>query len=83
MKMRPKICGLLAIAIVGVASPYRAAAEVSDEDFKALKDAVQQLRRIRKPTRRINRKSRSSNSRSGRPKRPPIKRKRKPEAPLG
>jgi hypothetical protein len=43
MKMRPKICGLLAIAMVGVASPYRAAAEVSDEDFKALKDAVQQL----------------------------------------
>jgi hypothetical protein len=41
--MRSKICGVLAIAMIGTVIPYRAAAEVSDEEFKALKDAVQQL----------------------------------------
>ena len=66
--MRSKICGVLAIAMIGTVIPYRAAAEVSDEEFKALKDAVQQLgdkvqkleqthEEDRKHTRRINRKS--------------------------
>ena len=45
MKIRSRILGVLvAGCVVGIATmPPRAAAEVSDEDFKALKDAVQQL----------------------------------------
>ena len=45
MKIRSRILGVLvAGCVVGVATmPPRAEAEVSDEDFKALKDAVQQL----------------------------------------
>jgi hypothetical protein len=45
MKIRSRILRvLLTGCVVGIATmPSRAAAEVSDEDFKALKDAVQQL----------------------------------------
>jgi hypothetical protein len=44
MKIRSKIFGVLAAGcVMGIALPQRAAAEVSDEDFNALKDAVQQL----------------------------------------
>jgi len=45
MKIRSRILGVLvAGCVVGIATmPPRAAAEVSDEDFKTLKDAVQQL----------------------------------------
>ena len=43
MKMRSKICGVLVAGVMGIAFSYRATAEVSDEEFKALKDAVQQL----------------------------------------
>jgi len=45
MKIRSGILSVLVTGfVVGVATmPSRAAAEVSDEDFKALKDAVQQL----------------------------------------
>src|SRR6516164_2228913 len=45
MKIRSRIFGVLVTScVVGIATmPSRAAAEVSDEDFKALKDAVQQL----------------------------------------
>jgi len=44
MKIRSKICGVLAAGcVIGIALPHRAAAQVSDEDFNALKQAVQQL----------------------------------------
>jgi TolA-binding protein len=44
MKIRFKILGVLAAGYVtGIAMPPRAAAEVSDEDFNALKEAVRQL----------------------------------------
>src|ERR1700737_1301131 len=44
MKIRSKILGMLAAGyVMGIALPPRAAAEVSDEDFNALKDAVRQL----------------------------------------
>jgi TolA-binding protein len=44
MKIRSKILGMLAAGyVMGIALPPRAAAEVSDEDFKALKEAVRQL----------------------------------------
>ena len=45
MKIRSRILSVLVTAfVVGIAAvPPRAAAEISDEDFKALKDAVQQL----------------------------------------
>jgi hypothetical protein len=41
--MGSKICGVLVAGVMGIAFSYRATAEVSDEEFKALKDAVQQL----------------------------------------
>ena len=44
MKIRSKILGILAAGyVMGMALPPRAAAEVSDEDFNALKEAVRQL----------------------------------------
>ena len=44
MKFRSQIFGVLAAGcVMGIASPPRAAAEVSDEDFNALKEAVRQL----------------------------------------
>ena len=44
MKIRSQIFGMLAAGcVMGIALPPRAAAEVSDEDFNALKDAVRQL----------------------------------------
>lgn len=44
MKMRSNTWGLLVAGLViGTALPNRAAAEVSDQDFNALKDAVKQL----------------------------------------
>jgi hypothetical protein len=44
MKIRSKIFGVLAVGYaMGIALPPRAAAEVSDEDFNTLKDAVRQL----------------------------------------
>src|ERR1700737_1316957 len=44
MKIRSKILGMLAAGyVMGIALPPWAAAEVSDEDFNALKDAVRQL----------------------------------------
>src|ERR1700686_1091559 len=44
MKIRSKILGMLAAGyMMGIALPPRAAAEVSDEDFNALKEAVRQL----------------------------------------
>jgi len=44
MKIRSKICGVLAAGcVIGIMLPYRAVAEVSDDDFNALKAAVQQL----------------------------------------
>jgi hypothetical protein len=44
MKIRSQIFGVLAAGcVMGIALPPRAAAEVSDEDFNALKDAVRQL----------------------------------------
>src|SRR5271166_3838648 len=44
MKNRFQIFGMLAACwVIGIALPPRAAAEVSDEDFNALKDAVRQL----------------------------------------
>src|ERR1700737_4767629 len=44
MKIRSKILGMLAAGyVMGIALPPRAAAEVSDEDFNALKEAVRQL----------------------------------------
>src|ERR1700730_17293595 len=44
MKILTKILGMLAVGyVMGIALPPRAAAEVSDEDFKALKEAVRQL----------------------------------------
>jgi hypothetical protein len=42
MKIHSKICGVLA-CLIAIALPQRTAAEVSDEDFNALKAAVQQL----------------------------------------
>ena len=44
MKMRLNIFGVVAaVCLIGIALPYRAAAEISDEEFNALKDAVKQL----------------------------------------
>jgi len=44
MKIRSQIFGMLAATcVIGIVLPPRAAAEVSDEDFNALKDAVRQL----------------------------------------
>ena len=44
MKIRSQIFGMLAAGcVMGIALPPWAAAEVSDEDFNALKDAVRQL----------------------------------------
>src|SRR5208337_749910 len=44
MQIRSKICGVLAAGCaMAIVLPYRAAAEVSDDDFNALKAAVQQL----------------------------------------
>ena len=42
--MRSNLCGVLVAGLVmGIALPHRATAEVSDDDFNALKDAVRQL----------------------------------------
>src|ERR1700676_3893651 len=44
MKIRSQIFGMLAAGwVIAIALPPRATAEVSDEDFNALKDAVRQL----------------------------------------
>ena len=44
MKIRLNIFGVVAAGcLIGIALPYRAAAEISDEEFNALKDAVKQL----------------------------------------